>query len=103
MIFYPTSGNPSTGTVYLDGPGGGNTWSGGSSTIGAGGTTLQNGLCMIRAASSSIYLNGNDYYLYLDVEFQGSLLGAQKREYLSAGSQSNPWPGTDWLYWGWWY
>jgi hypothetical protein len=60
---------------------------------------------MIRGASSSISLpqNGLDYYLNLDIEFQGSLVGASKREYLSAGSQSNPWPGTDWLYWGWWY
>jgi len=102
MIFYPTSGNPSTGVVYLDGAAGGSSWSAGSSAVGAGGIDLSNGLCTVHAGSSSISWGGINYYLTLDVQFQGTELGTEKFDYLSAGNAALP-NGTDWLYFGWWY
>jgi hypothetical protein len=103
LIYFPTAGDPSTGTVYLDGDAGGSTWLAGSSAVGAGGVDRFNSSCTVHGATSSITLIGNDYYLNLDIEFRGVQLGVQKYAYLSAGSPSLFNPGTDWLYFGWWF
>jgi hypothetical protein len=69
FIYFP---DPAVNMVYLDSPLADMTWTGGSSVIGSGVDALNNGVCKIYAASSSVDTTStaHNIVLVLDVEFR---------------------------------
>ncbi len=103
---------PQYNLVYLDGPGGGSTWSAGSSVVGAGGSDLSNGYCTIHAGWTPAvmpepYISPFISHGELVIEFPPSST-SPLRKHIYTVVQDDQLPqglvsdGGAWKYWGWW-
>ena len=105
FVYYPAPYN----TIYLDGPGGGSTWSAGSSVVGTGGSDLSNGYCTIHAgwtpaSMAEPFISPYIVNLPLVIEFPSSSSSSLRKHIYTViqddqGQISNR--GL-WTYWGWW-
>lgn len=100
---------PANNAIYLDGPNVNSPWSGGSSVVGPGGTTLSNSYCTIYAGSSASQVSTEPRILDLTLDIQFAT-GTQNNKHIYVVTENNqgqqsmgPTLTGTWNYWGWWF